>query len=273
MPFTAVVVDDEPLARDELKYLLSAHPECLVVGEAEDAQEALKLVAGLQPDVVFLDIQMRGMSGCEAARQMLSFPHPPLVVFATAYNEYAVRAFELGALDYILKPFESDRLARTIERIENLKKHAGEWAEAVERVACLLEAKKHRLKKLPVEKNGEIKLLDYQDIIFGRAKDGSVQIFTASDTCTYPGSMTQLEARLNSEGFLRVHKSFLVNLNRVQGVLPWFKGTYWLVMDDPGRTQIPVSKSQVKELKSILGLECSQEACRQMAGNIRARGL
>ncbi|NHM27592.1 GAF domain-containing protein [Desulfofundulus sp. TPOSR] len=130
-------------------------------------------------------------------------------------------------------------------------------AEAVERVAGLLQAKRHRIKKLPVEKNGEIRLLDYQDIIFGRAKDGSVQIVTASDTCTYTGSMTELEARLNSEGFLRVHKSFLVNLNQVQGVLPWFKGTYWLVMGDPKKTQIPVSKSQLKELKSILGLEAS----------------
>ncbi|AEG15788.1 two component transcriptional regulator, LytTR family [Desulfofundulus kuznetsovii DSM 6115] len=257
MPFTAVVVDDEPLARDELKYLLSVYPECRVVGEAEDAQEALKLVAELQPDVVFLDIQMRGMSGCEAAREMLSFPHPPLVVFATAYNEYAVRAFELGAVDYLLKPFEDKRLAKTINRIEELRRRSGDWAEAVERVAGLLQAKRHRIKKLPVEKNGEIRLLDYQDIIFGRAKDGSVQIVTASDTCTYTGSMTELEARLKSEGFLRVHKSFLVNLNQVQGVLPWFKGTYWLVMGDPKKTQIPVSKSQVKELKSILGLEAS----------------
>jgi two-component system LytT family response regulator/two-component system response regulator LytT len=261
MPFTAVVVDDEPLARDELKYLLSVYPECRVVGEAEDAQEALKLVAELQPDVVFLDIQMRGMSGCEAARQMLAFPHPPLVIFATAYNEYAVRAFELGAVDYLLKPFEDERLAKTIERIEKLKRHSGDWAQAVERVAGLLETRKPRVRKLPVEKNGEIKLLDYQDVVFGRAKDGGVQIFTASETYTYTGSMTELECRLSSEGFLRVHKSFLVNLNRVEGVLPWFKGTYWLVMNDPKRTQVPVSKSQVKELKSMLGLECSPDGC------------
>ncbi|RKO66549.1 LytR/AlgR family response regulator transcription factor [Desulfofundulus salinus] len=257
MPFTAVVVDDEPLARDELKYLLSAYPECRVVGEAEDAQEALKLVAELQPDVVFLDIQMRGMSGCEAARQMISSPHPPLVVFATAYNEYAVRAFELGAVDYLLKPFEDKRLAKTIKRIEELHKRSDDWTEAVERVADLLNNKKGRVKKLPVEKNGEIKLLDYQDIIFGRARDGSVQIFTYNDHYNYTGTMAELQERLynESEGFLRTHKSFLVNLNRVEGVLPWFKGTYWLVMADHKRTQIPVSKNQVKELKSMLGLE------------------
>ncbi|MQL53530.1 response regulator [Desulfofundulus thermobenzoicus] len=263
MPFTAVVVDDEPLARDELKYLLSAHKECQVIGEAEDARGALELVARQHPDVVFLDIEMRGMSGFDAARQMINFPHPPLVVFATAYNEYAVKAFELGAVDYLLKPFEDERLAKTIERIENLKRHSGDWAQAVERVAGLLEARKPRVRKLPVEKNGEIKLLDYQDVIFGRAKDGGVQVFTGSGSYTYTGSMTELEGRLNGEGFLRVHKSFLVNLNRVEGVLPWFKGTYWLVMNDPKRTQVPVSKNQVKELKSALGLECSPEICRQ----------
>ncbi|WP_084327090.1 LytR/AlgR family response regulator transcription factor [Desulfofundulus thermocisternus] len=257
MPFTAVVVDDEPLARDELKYLLSNYPECRVTGEAEDAQEAIKLVRETQPDVVFLDIQMRGMSGYEAARHMLSFPHPPLVVFATAYDEYAVRAFELGAVDYLLKPFEEERLSKTIKRIGELRKRSEDWTRAVEQVNELLGGKKQRIKKLPVEKNGEIRLLDYRDIIFGRAKNGSVQVFTASDTCTFTGSMTELEARLKSEGFFRVHKSFLVNLNHVQGVLPWFKGTYWLVMSDAKKSQIPVSKSQVKELKSILGLEVS----------------
>lgn len=205
--------------------------------------------------MVFMDIEMRGMSGFEAARQMLSFQRPPIVVFATAYNEYAVKAFELGAVDYLLKPFEDERLAKTIGRIENQRKHSDDWAEAVEKVANLLENKKPRVKKLPVEKNGEITLLNYEDIIFGRARDGSVQVFAHNGSYTYSGTMAELEARLSNESFLRVHKSYLVNLNRVNGVLPWFKGTYWLVMGDRERTQIPVSKNQVKELKSMLGLE------------------
>lgn len=254
MTFTAVVVDDEPLARDELKYLLSAYEECQVIGEAEDGGEALQLVARLHPDVVFLDIEMRGMSGYDAARKMLAEPKPPLIVFATAYNEYAVGAFELGAIDYLLKPFVDERLAKTIERIKNLKARQEDWQEAVARVARLLEDNQQSVKKLPVEKNGAIKLLDYGDIFYGRARGGGVQVFTADDSYTFNDTMAELEERLNREGFFRVHKSFLVNLKRVEGVLPWFKGTYWLVMGDRKRTQIPVGKGQVKELKVLLGL-------------------
>lgn len=253
MPFTALVVDDEPLARDELKYLLAAHRECRVIGEAESAQEAVELVAEKGPDVVFLDIEMRGMSGCEAAREMLTLPNPPLIIFATAYNEYAIQAFELGAVDYILKPFEPERLAKTVKRIVALK-NAGELARAVERLANLLNNKRKTVPKLPVEKEGTIRLIDYQDIIFGRASNGYVQLFTAGDTYLYNGTLSELEERLRGEGFLRVHKSYLVNLHRTRGVLPWFKGTYWLVMDDRNQTQIPVSKNMVRELKALLGL-------------------
>lgn len=259
MPFSALVVDDEPLARDELKYLLSSHPECRVAGEAEDAESALLLAASLQPDVVFLDIEMRGMSGCEAARQMLAGPQPPLVIFATAYRDHAIRAFELGAVDYLLKPFDEGRLAKAVKRIEGLRRRSGDWAEAVERVAGLLGngfplGGRHRVRKLPVEKRGEIKLLDYEEIFFAAAKDGGVEVVTQGDSFNFTGTLSDLEERLGGESFLRVHKSYLVNLNRVEGVLPWFKGTYWLVMPDRNHTQVPVSKSQVKELKAVLGM-------------------
>jgi len=254
MPFTAIVVDDEPLARDELKFLLSAHPACRVVGEAENAAAALDLAQKLSPDVAFMDIEMRGLSGLEAARRMLSLPRPPLVVFATAYNEYAVRAFELGAVDYILKPFEEKRLAKTIERINAMKENVDDWASALGKVALLLEEKKPRVQKLPVEKNGQIRLLDFNEVVYGRAWAGGARIYTDGDAYEYTGTMAELEERLGKESFLRVHKSYVVNLNRVEGIIPWFKGTYWLVMNDTQHTQIPVSKNQVKDLKAILGL-------------------
>lgn len=254
MPFTAIVVDDEPLARDELKYLLSARSGCQVVGEAEDGAGAVRLVAERRPDVVFLDIDMPGMSGNDAARAILTFPHPPLVIFATAYGEYALKAFELGAVDYVLKPFEQQRLATTIERIEGLRKRSTDWEAAVERVACLLGSGRPKVKKLPVESRGEIKLLDYEAIVYAVAHGGDVSVVTRGEAYTYNGTMAELESRLSSEGFLRVHKSYLVNLERVEGVLPWFKGTYWLVMGDAKHTQVPVSKSQVKDLKNLLGM-------------------
>jgi two-component system response regulator LytT len=253
--FTAVVVDDEPLARDELKYLLSAHPECQVVGEAEDARGALKLAAEVQPDVFFLDIEMRGASGYEAARALCELPNPPLIIFATAYQEYAARAFELGAVDYVLKPFAAQRIAKSIERVVALRKRSGDWADAIAHVAALLESKRPRVHKLPVDRRGEIKLLNYDEILYAIARDGGVQVHTLQEPYTFNGPMAELESRLSGAGFLRVHKSYLVNLDRVEGVLPWFKGTYWLVMSDSQRTEIPVSKSLVKELKTVLGIE------------------
>jgi two-component system LytT family response regulator/two-component system response regulator LytT len=252
--FTALVVDDEPLARDELKYLLSAHKECRVIGEAEDAEGALRQAAELQPDVVFLDIEMPGGSGNEVARFILDGPHPPLVIFATAYKEHAVQAFELGAADYVLKPFEDERLARTIARIESLRTHAGDWEETVARVAARLGQARPKLRKLPVAAKGEIRLLDYDEILYATARDGSVEVVTKAETYTFNGTMAELDARLSTDSFLRVHKSFMVNLNQVGGVLPWFKGTYWLVMADSKRTEVPVSKSQVKDLKALLGM-------------------
>lgn len=259
MPFTALVVDDEPLARDELKYLLSTHQGCQVIGEAEDGAEALRLAAGLQPDVLFLDIEMRGMTGTEVARRLLAGPHPPLVVFATAYREHAIRAFELGAVDYLLKPFEESRVGKAIERIEGLRRRSGDWAEALQRVSGILESgllgnSRPRVRKLPVERRGEIKLLDYDELIFAVAREGQVEMVTRDDSFTFGGTMSDLETRLEGESFLRVHKSYVVNLNRVEGVLPWFKGTYWLVMSDRNKTQVPVSKSQVKDLKAMLGM-------------------
>ncbi|ACX52035.1 two component transcriptional regulator, LytTR family [Ammonifex degensii KC4] len=261
MPFTAIVVDDEPLARDELKYLLSFHPECQIIGEADNAEEALKLVVELRPDVVFLDIRMRGTSGFEAAKRMLSLPHPPLVVFATAYDDYAVGAFELGAVDYILKPFEPERLAQTVRRLSSFKSQSARWEEALERLSQLLEEGPPKLKKLPVEKEGEIRLIPYQDIIFAQAHEGEALVHTANEYFYYRGTLAELEGRLKNHGFLRVHKSFLVNLARIGGLVPWFKGTYWVIMEDDKRTHIPVSKAQVKQLKALLGLPCSPECC------------
>lgn len=258
-PLTALVVDDEALARSELKFLLSKYSEIKVIGEAENGSDAVKLARTLKPNVVFLDIQMRGISGYEAGRKMLSIPNPPLIVFATAYDNYAVQAFELGAVDYLLKPFDEKRLATTVDRLYNLAKLQDEWSNAVYRVSMLLTnklqpEKKFQVKKLPLEKNGHISLVDYDDIIFFQASRGSVKVSAHSDKYYYSGTLQELNDKLKEENFMRVHKSYLVNLNYVTELLPWFKGTYWLVMSDANRTRVPVSRQKVKEIKDIFGL-------------------
>jgi len=256
MLFSAIVVDDEPYAREELIYILSQFPSCQIAGQAGNAKDCIYLYSKVKADVVFLDIEMPDMSGIEVARQLSKFNNPPLVVFATAYDDYAIEAFELGAVDYILKPFEEKRIAKTIMRIENLKNNQTEWNKAVDRLSHFLESKKI-FKKLPVQKRaGVISFIPYSEILYCEASEGGVKVFTLKDEYYFDGTLTELETRLKDEGFMRIHKSYIVNLKRIEAVMPWFKGTYWIVIEGT-KTQIPVSKSIIKELKEILGIKYS----------------
>jgi two-component system response regulator LytT len=237
----ALIIEDEEPAREELKYLLKEYEDIEVVGEADNGITGLHLIEKLKPDIIFLDINIPKIHGCELARHISSISEigkPPFVVFVTAYDIHAIDAFEIGVVDYLLKPISHHRLYKTLEKIRSLYKEI-----------------EMPIEKLPVEKNGRIKLLDLDEIVFAEAYEGNVLIKTKNETFTYKGTMKNLEEKLIGKGFFRVQKSYIVNLNRILEILPWFKGTYWLVMDDDKKTQIPVSKSQIKELKTLLGLD------------------
>jgi two-component system LytT family response regulator/two-component system response regulator LytT len=267
--YRALLVDDEEPARDELKHLLAGYPAWAVCGEADGGRAALEMAASLRPDVTFLDIQMRGLSGCEVARRMLALPCPPLIVFVTAYDRYAVEAFELGAVDYLLKPFGAERLAQTMARLQFLLANPLLRRSALERTAEALEhlldydaktggkpAGRPEVKKLPVERAGRITLIDYREIVYARSSGGTTKVCTAGELFNFPGTLYELTERLSTDNsFFRVHKSYLVNLHFVREVIPWFKGTYWVVMADKEKTQVPVSKARVKALKGLLGLD------------------
>lgn len=251
-----IVVDDELPARDELKYLLSAISDIDIIGETDNGPAAIALAASQSPDVVFLDVQMRGMNGIETAQVLRTIIPNSLIVFATAYDEYAIKAFEVGAVDYLLKPFDGERVTATIERIRKLKPE--EWVSAASRVdTAILATTKTALPKLPVEKNGKIVLINYSDILYAHTQSGSVIVVTATGDYCYQGTLTDLKERLRDTTLMRVHKSFVVNMEKVEEVIPWFKGTYWLKL--PGEknsgVEIPVGKSQIKEIKDILGLK------------------
>ncbi|MEM3476477.1 MAG: LytTR family DNA-binding domain-containing protein [Candidatus Bathyarchaeia archaeon] len=236
-------------------YLLSHYPFCRVISECDSAQQAICICEKLRPEVIFLDIELPDMSGLETAKIILNFNNPPLIVFATAYDEYAVEAFELGAVDYILKPFEEKRIEKTVKRILNLKSNREEWEKAINKISEFLSTS--IMKKLPVHQtNGVINLIPYKDIIFGEAFGKRVKIFTNKEEYFFEGTLTELEVRLKVEGFLRVHKSYIVNLRKIEAVIPWFKGTYWLVMEGI-KVKIPVSKSLIREVKEIFGIKYS----------------
>jgi two-component system response regulator LytT len=232
----ALLVDDEVPARSELRFLLGETGGVEIVGEAGSASEALQLVKAIPYDVVFLDIDMPGLSGIGLAEALASIPHPPAIVFVTAHSEHAVKAFEVAATDYLVKPVEAKRLRAAIERITPA-------AESVPRI-----------ERIPVEKAGKKLLLQVSDIYYVMAKDDYSYIFTNQERYLSTLPLAQLETRLESQGFFRVHRRFLVNLAQVKEVAPMYGGTMLLTLKDAGETQVPASRRRVPALKQSLGL-------------------
>ncbi|MBP2650748.1 MAG: two component transcriptional regulator, LytTR family [Firmicutes bacterium] len=248
----AIIVDDETPSRDELKFLLSTTACIKVSGEADSGLAAINLAAQLKPTVIFLDVQMRGMSGLETAAVLRVIPPDTLIVFASAYDEYAIKAFEVGAVDYILKPFEEQRVKTTVTRL--LQYRSENWQLPVKKVDVALNTK-IILAKLPLFYQGVIKLVPYSDIIYAYTDAGNVIVVTTEGQFEYGGTLAEMQTRLINTAFMRVHKSYIVNMNKVQQVIPWFKGTFWLRVEGLPNTEIPVSKGQIKEIKTVLGLK------------------
>ncbi|MGB9678733.1 MAG: LytR/AlgR family response regulator transcription factor [Thermoanaerobacteraceae bacterium] len=240
----ALIIDDEQPARDELKYLLKDYNFIQIIGESENGLEALKKAEELQPEVIFLDINIPKINGCEVAKNLSNFSKPPYIVFITAYDMHALEAFEIGAVDYLLKPISQQRLYKSLEKIKQFFISFNENKNTFE----------NKLEKLAVEKNGRIKLINIKEIIFAKAYSGDTIIKTKNDTFTYKGTIKNLKEILNQENFFRAQKSYIVNINEIIEIIPWFKGTYWIIMNDEIKTQISVSKNQIKNLKHIVGL-------------------
>lgn len=238
MLLKALVVDDEAPARSELRYLLSEAGGVEVVGEASSAKEALQLIRALPYDVVFLDIDMPGLSGMQLAEALGEAEHTPAVVFVTAHSEHAVKAFEVEATDYLVKPVEVPRLRRAIERLT-----PGEPAVGGARV-----------ERVPVEKAGKKLLLAVEELFYVMAKDDYSYLFTDGERYLSTLSLAQLEQRLEPRGFFRVHRRFLVNLAQIKEVVPMYGGTLLLTLKDRASTQVPVSRRRVPSLKRAIGL-------------------
>ncbi|MCE5204001.1 MAG: LytTR family DNA-binding domain-containing protein [Coriobacteriales bacterium] len=232
----ALVVDDEAPARSELRYLLEEAGGVEVVGEASNAAEALQLIRAISYDVVFLDVDMPGLSGVQLAETLGALERQPSIVFVTAHSEYAVKAFEVAAADYLVKPVEVARLRTAIERLQ-----------PTEGVATKVE-------RIPVEKAGRKLLLQVDDIYYIMAKDDYSYIYTNEERYLSTISLAQLETRLESQGFFRVHRRFVVNLSQVREIVPMYGGTMLLTLKDKNATQVPASRRRVPTLKRALGL-------------------
>jgi DNA-binding LytR/AlgR family response regulator len=242
-----LVVDDEELARTRITDLLKELPEVEVAGEAENGIEAVEKVRELTPDVVILDIQMPGMDGFEVVE---SLEDVPLVIFATAFDEYAIKAFEINSVDYLLKPISKERLADAMERARSLVSEPPVLDDQMARLAGLVRSRE--IRRLPVLKGKRIVLVNLDDIVWIGAEDELVFAHTASDKYMVNSTMAELEERLDSRVFFRTHRSSIVNLNHVKEIVPWFSGKFKIVVDDDAKSELVLSRARAKGLREIL---------------------
>lgn len=252
-------MDDEKLASEELSYLLRQFPEIEVLSMASNGLEAVRLIEDLEPDLVFLDVQMPGLDGMGVIRTLKEKGVPlPYFVLVTAYENYAVEAFRLEAMDYVLKPVEKDRLALTVDRARRIIQERQQKAAAAESAAIAsASTSKPALQrsKLLVKNNNRNFIVDAQDVIYATIEDGLITIVTTHfEGQSNYRTIEELQSNLDADIFWRVHRSYLVNINRIREVVPWFKSSYQLRMDDKKQTEIPVSRVQTKRLRLLLKL-------------------
>lgn len=249
---TALIVDDEALARDELAYLLKDFPDVEVTASAANGLEAIDLIEDIEPDLVFLDVQMPGLDGLGLIRRLREKDTPlPYFILATAFDNYAVEAFQVEAFDYLLKPVEKDRLAATLERARRSLAARPARTEAGEPEVT---AGPHKSKVL-VRRENRNWIVDAGDIIYATIDDGLITVVTTTmhGESTYK-TIEELQSSLDPEMFWRVHRSWLVNINRIKEVVPWFKSSFQLRMDDKKGTEVPVSRVQTKRLRALFRL-------------------
>ncbi len=250
---TAVLVDDERLAREELEFLLRDFVDIEVAGVAENGVQALEVIEKIDPDLVFLDVQMPGLDGLGLIRRLQEKNvRLPYFVLATAFDQYAVEAFRLEAMDYLLKPVEKERLAVTVERAKRYLAEHGEMVEAPLAEAGRVANPKN---KVVVRTGSRNLLIDTSEVIYATIEDGLIQIVAATVTgeSSYK-TIDELQGDLDPEVFWRVHRGYLVNLNRIREVNPWFHSSLMLKMDDEKGTEVPVSRAHAKKLRAFLKL-------------------
>jgi two-component system, LytTR family, response regulator len=264
MDLRTVLVDDEQLARDELSYLLSQIDGIEVVGQAGDGVEALATIKRLQPDVVFLDIQMPGLTGFEVARRMIDHQLSSHIIFVTAFDQHAIEAFEVNAVDYLLKPVDPIRLETALQRAQKritFERQAADsdgvqpMAADLERIVQLVTERQSRRERLAIKVGDRFLLVQAEEILFASLADEAITVVTSqyAGTSNYR-TLDELQARLDPTVFWRVHRSHLVNINKIKEIVPWFSRNYILRMKDEKATEIPVSRTQTRRLREYLKL-------------------
>ncbi|HYH00232.1 MAG TPA: LytTR family DNA-binding domain-containing protein [Terriglobales bacterium] len=261
MALSVVIVDDEQLARDELAYLLKSVADIEVIAQGNNGLDAVALIKERSPDIVFLDVQMPGLDGFGVIKKLIDKRIPmPQIIFSTAYDQYAVRAFEVNAVDYLLKPFDKKRVLQAVDKARRRLGVAPSPSDKLETLIEMLEQQKQPAHAAPpakilIKSAGRLFLVDQKDICFASIEDGVITVVTPTlegqSNCR---TLEELLATLDQNLFWRAHRSYLVNINRIKEVVPWFKSSYQLRMGDKSGTEVPVSRAQTKRLRELFGL-------------------
>ena len=281
MNLIALIIDDEQLAREELKYLLDQVGGVEVVAQGANGIEAVNLIEEHHPDIVFLDVQMPGLDGFAVIERLMELNRSreasgqqaeplPQIVFATAYDQYAVRAFDVNAVDYLLKPFDLARVQQAVERVRGRLASASSSpsgsmpdSQPESQIDALLRllnrpqgaARSPQPAKLIVQAQNRLLLIDQADICFAAIDEGVIRVATESfEGQSKCRTLEELLEQLDPALFWRAHRGFVVNLNHIREVVPWFKSSYQLRMDDKRQTEIPVSRNQTKRLRELFNL-------------------
>lgn len=264
MPINTLIVDDEKPAREELAFLLKGFPDIQLIAQGKNGLEAVSLIKEHAPDLVFLDVQMPGLDGFGVLQRLLERKIPvPHVVFATAFDHYAVKAFDVNAVDYVLKPFDKARIAKAIQRARREIEAEVSPTDRLEELVNRLDAAKlagakpatSAPSKVLINVQQKLLLIDAEDMIFATINGGMISVIARDleGTSNYR-TLDEFEEALASDSFFRAHRSFLVNIHHIKEVVPWFKSTYMLKMNDKKQTEVPVSRSQTKRLRELFKL-------------------
>jgi two-component system LytT family response regulator/two-component system response regulator LytT len=247
---SVVLADDEKLALGELAFQLERFPDVEIVATASNGLEAVKLIEDLEPDLVFLDVQMPGLDGMGVIAALKAKDIPlPHIVMATAFDQYAVEAFRMEALDYLLKPIEADRLDVTMERARKLIAERNRTSESAPVARPLVQ------RKVLVRSGQRNLIVDAQEVVYATIAEGSITIVTSQmEGQSNFRTIEELQSNLDPDVFWRVHRSYLVNSNHIREVIPWFKSSFQLRLDDKKQTEVPVSRAHAKRLRALLKL-------------------
>jgi two-component system LytT family response regulator/two-component system response regulator LytT len=258
MSINTIIVDDEKPAREELAFLLKGFPEINLIGQGKNGLDAVNLIKEHSPDLVFLDVQMPGLDGFGVLKKLVErkvkVPH---VVFATAFDHYAVQAFDVNAVDYVLKPFDKARIAKAIQRARREIETQVSPTERLEQLVNQLGASKqvNSPSKILVKSQQRLLLVDAEDLIFASIEGGLISVVAKDvEGSSNYRTLEELFDVLQSDSFWRSHRSYLVNIHHIKEVVPWFKSSFMLKMNDKKQSEIPVSRQQTKRLRELFKL-------------------